>query len=220
MRFRSAQPVARLPLWLPLLAATSTVLVLSAPARAGLVISVQSVPESAGAFDVTLTNTGASTVTIGSFSFEVNSSSSQVNFSDATIGTTTATYIFDGNSAFGPIINVTSGQSLQASDLDADSAGASLAGGATLGLGHVDFTVTGVLSSAVTVTLSAFPSTSLGGPPPDNAVIPISTLQSGRITPGSTTVPEPSSLMCAALAIPMGAWLVRRSRRRLGMAAA
>ena len=219
MRFRSAQPVARLPLWLPLLAATSAVLVLSAPARAGLVVTVESVPASAGAFDVIVTNTGSSAVTINSFSFEVNSTSSQVNFSDATTGTA-ATYIFDGNSAFGPTINTTSGQSLQASDFTTDIAGTSLGGGASLGLGHVDFTVTGVLSSAVTVTLSAFPITSLGGPPPDNANIPITTLQSGRISPGSTTVPEPSSLMCAALAIPIGAWLVRRTRRRLGPAAA
>lgn len=220
MRSRSAHSVARLPLWLPLLAATSTVLVLSAPARAGLVVSVQSVPESAGAFDVTLMNTGSSAVTINSFSFEVNSSSSQVNFSDATTGTTTAAYIFDGNSAFGPNINTTSGQSLLASDTNTQPAGASLAAGATLGLGHVDFTVTGVLSSPVAVTLSAFPSTSLTGPPPDNANIPITTLQGGTISPAGGMVPEPSSLICAALGIPMGALLVRRWRRRLGTAAA
>src|SRR5262249_26170218 len=151
----------------------------------------------------------------------INSSSSQVSFTDATISTT-APYIFDGNSAFGPTIGTGSGagQPLSASDLDTQAAGASVAAGATVGLGHVDFTITGVLTSPVTVSLSAFPDTSLNGPPPNNPVIPIDSLQSGTISPAGGIVPEPSSLVCAALGIPIGAWLVRRWRRRLGTAAA
>ena len=61
-------------MWLPALAVTTALALVSAPARAELIIAVESVNTvtsagTTGSFDVTLTNTGPSAVTVGSFAF-------------------------------------------------------------------------------------------------------------------------------------------------------
>src|SRR5260370_38808836 len=75
------------------------------PAHATLSFNVQSVVAGAGdvgdVLDVTLTNTGAP-LTIGGFSFGLSVADSHIVFTDATIGTTTATYIFNRHSLFRP----------------------------------------------------------------------------------------------------------------------
>jgi hypothetical protein len=103
IRARAARPrlgrLAMLALGLAALAA--------APGRApaALIMTVQSVtvlPGTTGnALDVTLTNTGPSSVQIGGFAFELTTSAG-ITFTGATTATATAPYIFGGSSAFGP----------------------------------------------------------------------------------------------------------------------
>ena len=213
----SAQKSSRQRPWL--LSIVALILLLAAvPARAGIVISAESVPASAGAFDVTLMNTGASDVLIGGFYFEVNVSSSQVTLTDATINTTANPYIFAGNSLFGPDILVAvlnGGQTLDASDVySGGGGGVTVAAGASVGLGNVDFTIAGTLASDATVTFTAFPVTNLSDA--TGANVPIDTLTSGTISAGTGVVPEPSTLTMATtcLAFCGATWFVRRQRQK------
>ena len=173
-------------------------------AQATLVVSAESVTASPGSsadsFDVTLQNTGPLSVTIGAFSFALSTSSTHVIFTSATTSTTTAPYIFDGLSFFGPTISTTPpGQSLQASDLFSGVGGSTLGGGATVGLGHVLFNVdSSAPGGSIPVTLSPFPLTSLSDQNGTN--IPVNILVNGTITvPGGPTVPEPSTLLLSTL---------------------
>jgi hypothetical protein len=125
-------------------AAILCLLITVQPARADLQFSVPSFnvsPGSSGAFDVTLTNTGLTAVQIGGFSFDLLTTSPPITFTDATTGTSIA-YIFVGNSLFGPDIVLTTGAELVASDnVYTPASYYSLAGGATVGLGHVTYFV-------------------------------------------------------------------------------
>lgn len=165
------------------------------PARGGFVVSVQSVevfPSTTGnALEVTLTNDGPTAVAIGSFSFEIASDPAVITFTSATTSTT-APYIFAGHSLFGPVINTSAGATLLASDLDDRPAGATVAAGATVGLGRVLFNV-GFRAGTFPVTLSGFPNTSLSDPTGANLVI--TQMKNGTIG----AVPEPSSLALLAL---------------------
>jgi hypothetical protein len=191
-------------------------LFLTGAARASLIVTAESVTASAGSsgdsFDLTLTNTGPSAVRIGDFSFGLSTSSTHVTFTAATTSTTTAFYIFDGLSLFGPTISTTPpGQSLQASDVfSVPGSGTTIGAGVTLGLGHVLFNVdSSAPSGPIPVTLSPFPQTSLSDQNEGN--VPLDVLVSGTITvPGRSTVPEPSTLLLGALG---GALLLACSMR-------
>jgi hypothetical protein len=204
---------------LPWLLPFAACIVLSAaiPARAGIVVTAQSVSASDGAFDVFLTNTGTSAVDIAAFTFEVNVSSSQIAFTDATTSTTTSPYIFAGNSLFGPDILASismSGTTLDAGDVTADASNVSVGAGASFGLGHVFFTTTGTLIGDATVSFTGSPLTSLS-----DAVgtdVPITKFTTGTII-GVAMIPEPSSLILATIGLAtLGAtWFVRRSRQKV-----
>ncbi|WP_435016779.1 PEP-CTERM sorting domain-containing protein [Tundrisphaera sp. TA3] len=180
----------------------------AAPARAALVVDVQSItvaPGSSGnALGITLTNTGPGSVTIAGFSFGLTTSPG-ITFTEA--DTSVASYIFAGRSLFGPIISITPpGTTLEASDnWDTPNAGVVLASGATVGLGRVLFNA--AAAGQFPVALQVFPTTSLSGP--TGANIPITTRNNGVITVGTQAVPEPSS---AAL-LGLGLALVARARR-------
>jgi hypothetical protein len=184
-------------------------------AGAGIIVSVQSVSASTGTtgntLEVDVQNTGAS-VDIAAFSFEISvPGGSGITFTAADTSTSTFTYIFAGNSAQGPNINVTSGTDLMASD-NAASGSTKLNTGVTLALGRVSFNVA---SSAplgpVTVSLTDFPATSLTAP--DLSNIHIDTLTNGTITvTQGVAVPEPSSLVSASVGLVGVAWLIRRKR--------
>jgi hypothetical protein len=217
-------PAGPRPLRLAALVATAALLPALAPAtgRASIIISVQSVSAAAGstgnALEVTLQNTGPSDVTVGGFSFEIMAATADINFTSATTGTTTATYIFDGNSSFGPNIETSTGQTLDASDSFATiGMGATIGAGDTVGLGHVLFDVAGTAAPGpITVTLSGPPATSLATPAPSSD-IPIDDLIGGTITvTGSVAaVPEPSTLAGAATGVILAlgcAWRRRRAR--------
>ncbi len=208
----------------PALAVAAAVLLLAAarPARAGIVVSVQDVTAQAGStgntLEVDVSNTGSLSVDISAFSFEISvASGSGVTFTGASDNTSLQTYVFSGNSLFGPIITkpgTTPGTTLDASDI-ATTGSTSLAGGETLGLGLGSFDVTGSTPTGpVTVTLTGYPSTSLTASNTSN--IPIDTLNNGTITITPSAVPEPSSLVSAALGLLGAGWLVRRRRASAG----
>src|SRR5689334_13095918 len=126
------------------LAALTLALAASPPLWANLILTAGSAtaaaPSSGNSFDLTLTNTGPASVTVGGFSIAISVSDSHVSFTSATTATSTAPYIFFGNSLFGPVINTSSGQTLSASDLFAGvGSGSTLGAGVTVGLAHVLF---------------------------------------------------------------------------------
>ncbi len=160
------------------------------------------------AFDVTLTNTGPSSIDVAAFAFEFSTSSSYIDFTGATTSTTAAPYIFAGSSLFGPNITASAtGGTLEASDISILSSGVTVAAGSTVGLGHILFNVSSLApASVVPVTFEAYPSTSLTGPTGNN--ITINALLSGDIDiqPGTMpVVPEPSMIMIYSVGIGLAA---------------
>ena len=105
--------------------------VLATEANADLVIGAQSVSANAGStgnsFEVYFTNTGSSSVDITAFSFEISTTSSNINLTGATTSTTDA-YIFGADSLFGPEIDTSTGQTLDASDVFATPSGSTSIG--------------------------------------------------------------------------------------------
>jgi hypothetical protein len=192
------------------------VLCIANPARAGIIVSVESVSATAGTtgntLEVDVQNTGSTTVNVAAFSFELTvAASSGVTFTGADYNTT-QTYIFAGNSFEGPnIVFNNTGTTLDAFDL-AVSGSTALGPGSIFGLGLVSFDVaSSAPTGAVTVSLTPYPSTSLTAP--DLSNIPINTLNNGTITISGSIVPEPSALFSASLGILGGAWLIWRRQR-------
>jgi hypothetical protein len=197
-----------------LLAGIVILLLTQACANAAYITSLQTVSANAGSsgngLDVLLNNTGPSAVTVGAFSFGVSAGNASISFTDATTGTLSAPYIFGTNSLFGPdLTGPTSGQSLTTSDVFAiPGSGITLASGATVGLGHLLFSVApGTAAGIIPVTVSSFPVTSLADAAGANLSLMVFP---GSITIVSTTaVPEPSTL---AIFLAAGAVLSLRSR--------
>ena len=189
----------------------------AAPARADLVVSFSdpgnvAAGSTGDSFDVLLTNTGLGDVVLGAFTFEVATTSADITFTDVTTATVAEPYIFGADSLFAPdILGATTGQDITAFDLDGVG-DATIAAGATVGLGHVLFDVSGSASSG-TVDLQ-FVSTGTGLGTLNSTSVPIQTLTPAVIqTSGSTsTVPEPSGLTLLSACLLLG-WRVRRLRR-------
>lgn len=147
---------------------------------------------SSGTFDIVLTNTGAGSVSIGGFSFGISTTNSGITFTSATIATA-ATYIFIGDSLFGPDITITSGASLIASDNPFIATSFPVAGGATVGLGHVSYSIAnGATTGPFQLTFSPLATSLADGL--GNAVA-IGTLSSGTINlTSSAATPEPGTI--------------------------
>jgi len=167
-------------------------------AHADVIFSAASTTASAGStgnsFEVDITNTGPAAVQIGGFVFEITTANSAVTFTDATTGTTTYDYIFDGNSFFGPDISASgSGQTFDATDIaSTPSSYTTLVAGETLGLGEIFFDLAPGASSG-TVSFNLDNSSLSDG---DGNPISIDSANSGLITVSSVT-PEPTSLLLA-----------------------
>jgi hypothetical protein len=171
-------------------------------------------------FDVLLTNTGASAVTLGGFSFGIVTADTDITFTDATTSTS-APYVFAGDSfddifGFTLYTNSLPGQTVEASDVSNSGAGESIASGATVGLGSVVFDVaSGATPGSFAVTFEDYPTTSLSDPSANNLDF-IS--EDGTITiTGVGAVPEPPTgelLICA-----VGSAILIRQRRTDGIAA-
>ena len=158
-------------------------------------VSVSAAPGSTGnQFDVTLTNTGPSAISVAGFNFSVSVVNPLIAFTGATTGTI-APYIFAGQSLFGPdLTGPVSAQSIAASDLfDTPLAGALISANSTVGLGRISFNVaSGATPGVFAVTFAGFPGTSLSDPAGTD--IAIGSLVSGTITIiGTTPTPEPST---------------------------
>lgn len=177
------------------------------PARADLIVGVQSVAVNAGtvgnSLEVTLTNTGAP-VTVGGFSFEIVASNPDVTFTGGSTATTPATYIFAGNSfddiTASPLVTSLLGPSLDASDLAFDpSTSPTIGTGSTVGLGDILFNVSNSApTETILVALTPDPSlTSLSDPSANP--IPITSLDGGHINiTRANAVPEPASIWLTA----------------------
>src|SRR5215813_8248116 len=76
-----------------------------ANANASVIVAVQSASAAPGSsgntFDVQLTNTGPSGITVGGFSFGISTGNPDISFRESNTSTS-APYIFDGLSLFGP----------------------------------------------------------------------------------------------------------------------
>ncbi len=176
---------------------------------AGTIFAVEgtaAAPGSTGnSLDVVLETT--STLNIGGFAVEVTTTDPGITFTGATTATA-ATYIFSGNSLFGPDIGTTPSpsQTFDASDLAITT---STAMPGTVGLAHFTFDVaTGAATGPFTISLATL-GNSLSGAAGAN--IPITTLENGEITiEGPNSVPEPAALGLSALALAAGLLAFRR----------
>lgn len=187
----------------------------------GISFSIQSTAANAGSsgdrFEVILTNSGPSTVNIAGFSFGLQTSDADIIFTDVTTDTTTS-YIFAGDSLFGPdIVNPggASGQQILASDLELTGSGIDLLAGQSLGLGEVFFNVSPTASTGIAnLTFLSFPSSSLADS--SAADIAIAELNGGTVTiSGSSSVPEPSSVLLLAAGIGILGYWHRNAARNI-----
>ena len=195
----------------PLLPAAIVIALLgAAPARADIVVNVQSVIALAGStgnsLEVYLTNTGAP-VTIDGFAFGLSVPSTDINFTSVTTSTSVDAYIFAGNSLFGPEIDSppASGQSVSASDLWGGAGdGFTVGSGATVGLGEVFFDVAAGASGGPLSLSFIGAETSLSDI--NGASIAISTENPATITVPVSAVPEPWSVTLLGLVIAPLLW--------------
>jgi hypothetical protein len=192
------------PLGILIPAVLAALLLFSPPARAdGLVISLEpgiiaSGGSTGNAFDVLLTNAGLSSVTLGAFSFGITTSDTDITFTGATTSTG-APYVFAGDSfddinGFTLYTNSLPSQTLEASDLSNSGLGASIASGATVGVGNILFDIaSGASPGSFAVTFENSPTTSLSDPRGNNLNF---TAEPGTIAiTTSAPVPEPTTLL-------------------------
>jgi len=198
-------------LLLQLLLTAISLLACALPARANLIVaagaSVANPGSTLNSFDVTLTNTGPSAATIGAFSFGLLLSNPDITFTGANTSTVKP-YIFLGDSLFGPLISTTVGSTLVASDVELSGLGVTVGPGATVGLGHVLFSVApSAAPGQFETALSPFPTTSLADPSAND--VPVQSFIAGsiQIGPASAAVSEPSyacvffALLCVSAAL-------------------
>jgi hypothetical protein len=159
-------------------------------------------------FNVYLTNLGAAPVDVEAFSFEINTTSPDITFEQATTGTTIAPYVFAGNSLLGPVISFSSpGQTLDAADVAAAPNSFTVVNpGASFGLGLISFNVApGAANQVAPVTFntsSAFTSVS------DQ----FGNLQALDFASGNITVPEPATGLL--LLVPLAGLIFAKRLRR------
>ena len=184
-------------------------------AEAALIVlapSITAAAGSSGAFDIVLQNTGGASVSIGGFSFGISTTNAGILFTGATIFTV-PTYIFAGDSINGPgplVFTTSSGMSLIASDNPLLATSFPVAAGATVGLGHVSYSISAGAASgpfAITLTPAATSLSSAAG-----ANIPITTLTNGSLT--VTATPEPASMGMFGMFVLASGLIAKRRRQR------
>jgi hypothetical protein len=159
-------------------------------------------------FEVLLTNSsGSPSISVASFNFGVTSSNPGITFVSAGFATTSAPYIFTGDSfdEDTPLpLNSTSGASLEGGDFTADFTGITVNGGETFGLGQVFYDVSGSATPGP-ATLEFMTSADANGlSDPDLDSITINSMNGTAINIEGAATPEPSTL----LLIPAGLLLL------------
>ena len=191
-------------------AALAALLLFSAPAHADFIFSLEpGITAAAGStgnfFDVLLTNTGGSAVTVGSFSFGITTPDTDIIFTNADTSTTTP-YVFTGdsfddNNGFTLYTNSLPGQTVEASDASNSTLGDSVGAGATVGVGRIMFDIAnGATPGPFAVTFEGSPTTSLSDNNGNN--LDFTATPGTIVITSSTAVPEPAQggLMICALA--------------------
>ena len=221
---RARAPRGRLTIGLGI--AAVAVVLLAAPSRAAAQLVVEIVPAPPGAasalaggtgtFDVDLVNTGSAAVSVGGWQVELSVPAGSFATFTAAVATGFSggvTYIFGTEQLGPPLGTPLPSKDFTALDIDLTGPGAvSIAPGATVGLEHVTFSVAAGTASGSTVTVTDSGAGTLitdvnGGK------IPNQTTQNGTIIVSpSTSVPEPSSLVLAGVAV-AAAGLVARFRK-------
>jgi hypothetical protein len=160
--------------------------------------------QNGAAFDVLLENLDlVNSVNVSAFSFEITVlNTSGIIFTQSTTGTTTDTYIFAGDSIAdtfsGGVNSGSTGSTLAAGDSPFTNPFATVAAGATVGVGHVFFNVAAnAASGPVTVN---FVTSGTSVTDASFSTIPSST-SPGVILVGGANVPEPGTLVPVGLAL-------------------
>jgi hypothetical protein len=196
-----------------------------APARAAIILSLTSVNaninSTGNAFELTLTNSGPSAVSIGGFNFGVSVSNTHLTLQDAKVTTAAAPYIFLGGDSFvidfllsDSVMQSTTGQSIFGNDFRLTPfAGTSVGSGATVGLARILFDVDGTaLAGPVNATISLLAAeTSLADE--NGANIAINAYNNSIITlqDSGQVIPEPSAYLTLGAGLLTLLWARRRS---------
>jgi hypothetical protein len=193
-------------------------LLFTVPARAGLIINVLNSTATAGSTGnqlyVTVTNAdndtgnGAAPINLGGFAFEISAlNTTDVIFTQVLIGAPAPySYIFNGNSEFGPDITTSAdpnnSQTIDAADNAAvPYSGTTLAVGATFGLGYISYDVlASAPPEAIQVSVSSYSATSFSDPNNNNVDYSVAN-PLGTIEIVAATVPEPTSLLMISIAL-------------------
>lgn len=178
-------------------------------------------PSTGNTFEVSITNVGSTaSVPIAGFSFGLSvPGASGITFTDATISTVLNSYLFAGQTSTPPFsLDSFPNQSFIASDFYAQNGGIVINPGQTFGLGLITFDVASNAANQTTVTLAAFPATSLND---DNSPIPNDVEFTGfNGTISLSAVPEPATwAMIGVGSVTLTGWYYRRRQQMIKDAA-
>ena len=176
--------------------------------HASVIMNLQPVSDAGGStgdtFDVTLTNTGPTSISVAGFSFGLSVGTSDLSFTGVSTATTTALYVFDGQSLFGPDISVQPpnlpGQELEAEDIFAGPlAGSTIGPGGTEGLGHVTFNLSAATPPGAIQISFIGADDSLSDP--NGEPIDFSTGSGAVMVTGGVSIPEPATFGFVGMAL-------------------
>ena len=148
-------------------------------------------------FEVIVSNTGPSAISVAGFTFAVSTTDPDITFTSAITSTTSEPYIFLGDSfdnSTPSALNLSSGMSLKANDFTPDNAGINIIGGESLALGRVFYNVSSsaVVPGFFTVAFVTDPGMNSLSTPAPTSNITIDSLQSQDIP---INTPEPAALL-------------------------
>lgn len=185
-------------------ASLSALILLASSTQADIIISapeLTAAPGSSGNFDISLTNTGSSGISVGAFTFDISTGNPGITFTDASTTTAAAPYIFAGDSfadVNGLPFATKTGQELIASDTPNDGIAAGLNPASNVSLGQVSYSIAPSAALGTTSITFSLTGTSLA----NSSGAPIAfTAQNGSIDVTSVPEPVPALLFITGLAL-------------------